>query len=190
MNFSGLPICFLKAIHNFFVWINSRLYSSLLHNCGCNFILGLGANISNPQNISIGDDVVIGESAWFSVAPIDANKEVLKIGHRTYIGRFSTIACVSSVEIESDVLISDRVFIGDSLHSFADLDRPIKEQGIFHAGDVKIGKGSWIGIGVSILPNVTIGRNVIVGANSVVAHDVSDFCMVAGVPAKLIRKLR
>lgn len=178
------------ATKNFFVLLNSKIYSKLFYKCGSNFVIGLGANISSPERISIGDDVVVGESAWFSVAPAtSAQSAVLIIGDRTYIGRFSTIACVSSVEIESDVLISDRVFIGDALHSFGDLTQPIKDQGVFDAGSVKIGQGSWVGIGVSILPNVTIGKHVIVGANSVVTHSIPDFSVVAGAPAKLIRSL-
>ncbi|MBQ4059178.1 MAG: hypothetical protein IJD40_09635 [Lachnospiraceae bacterium] len=56
-------------------------------------------------------------------------------------------------------------------------------------GPVKIGKNVWIGRCTSILSGVTIGDNVIVGANSVVTHDIPDNCMAVGVPAKIIKRL-
>ena len=52
--------------------------------------------------------------------------------------------------------------------------------------NVVIGDGTWIGIGVSILPNVRIGKNCIIGANAVVTHDVPDYHVAIGVPAKNI----
>ncbi|MDR3548197.1 MAG: DapH/DapD/GlmU-related protein, partial [Candidatus Pacebacteria bacterium] len=52
---------------------------------------------------------------------------------------------------------------------------------------VEIGDGSFIGYGAVILPNVRIGKRAVIGANSVVTHDVPDFSVVAGSPAKVIR---
>jgi len=55
---------------------------------------------------------------------------------------------------------------------------------------VRIGDGSWIGHGAVILPGVTIGRHVVVGANSVVTSDIPDFSVAVGSPARVIRQLR
>jgi maltose O-acetyltransferase len=54
---------------------------------------------------------------------------------------------------------------------------------------VTIGNDVWIGGNCTILPGVTIGNNVVVAAGAVVTKDVPDNCLVAGVPAKVIRKL-
>jgi acetyltransferase-like isoleucine patch superfamily enzyme len=54
---------------------------------------------------------------------------------------------------------------------------------------VSIGDGSWLGHGTVVLPGVTIGRHVVVGANSVVTSDLPDNCVAAGVPARVIRQL-
>jgi acetyltransferase-like isoleucine patch superfamily enzyme len=54
---------------------------------------------------------------------------------------------------------------------------------------VRIGAGSWLGHGTVVLPGTTIGRHVVIGANSVVRGDVPDFCIAAGNPAKVIRHL-
>ncbi|MBK8743875.1 MAG: acyltransferase [Propionivibrio sp.] len=113
----------------------------------------------------------------------------LRIGDGCYIGRFGTLACINRVILGRDVMISDRVFIGDAVHGFARSDLPVRDQYLTSKGSVEIGDGTWIGIGVSILPNVAIGRNCVIGANSVVTRDVPDFCVVAGNPAKVIRSI-
>ena len=56
------------------------------------------------------------------------------------------------------------------------------------ARTVSIGKGCWIGEKVSIMPGVVLGNRCIVAANAVVTKSVPDYCMVAGMPAKIIKK--
>lgn len=53
---------------------------------------------------------------------------------------------------------------------------------------VVIGNDVWIGTRVIIMPGVHVGNHVIIGANSVVTHDVPDYSVVAGCPAKIVRK--
>ena len=113
----------------------------------------------------------------------------LTVGAGTYIGRFCTFACIDHICIGDDVLISDRVFIGDAVHGFILTNIPIKNQEQSSSGPVTIGDGTWIGIGASILPNVKVGKNCVIGANSVVTKDVPDFCVAVGNPAKVIRQL-
>lgn len=60
---------------------------------------------------------------------------------------------------------------------------------ILDIGKVIIGNNVWIGGNVTILPGVIIGDNSVIGAGAVVTKDVSANCVVAGVPAKLIRKI-
>jgi len=63
-------------------------------------------------------------------------------------------------------------------------DLPIKEK------KIRIKEGTWIGANVTILPGITIGKCCLIGAGSVVTKDVPDYTVVAGVPAKEIRKLK
>lgn len=165
----------------------TRWLMTALKSCGRNFRLENGAHFIHPEFISIGDDVTINSHAWFSIVPLTgkAGAPSLKIGKGTYIGRFATIACANRIVIGEDVLISDRVFISDVFHGFSDLTLPVSRQPLYSPGPVEIGYGTWIGIGACILPNVRVGKNCVIGANAVVTHDIPDYHVAAGVPARI-----
>ncbi len=175
----------------------SRASLAELKYTGEGVALGKGVKIEHPECVSLGDRVHINDYCWLSI--VDKNSEFsqsisdggpeLTIGSGTYIGRFGTLACVNRIIIGDDVLISDRVFIGDAEHGFLLTSVAIKEQKISSPGPVIIGDGTWVGIGVSILPNVKIGKNCVIGANSVVTRDIPDFCVAVGNPAKVVRCL-
>ena len=148
------------------------------------FRIGKGSLINNPSSIAIGDKVNIGKGAILNCSK---NKpQALSIGNNVYIGRDLQLNAYESVVIGDSVLISDRVYISDATHNQFNYEEPIKDQGTRFKGKVCIKSGSWIGIGVAIMPGVIIGKNSIVSANSVVIHDVPDFQTVAGAPAKII----
>jgi acetyltransferase-like isoleucine patch superfamily enzyme len=120
-------------------------------------------------------------------AVVAGHEPSLVIGDRVHIGRFCTIACVGSIEIGSDVLTADRIFVGDSHHAYEDPDRPISEQGMSVPAPVVIGPGSFIGIGAAVLEGVTVGEHAYVGAGAVVTADVAPFTLVVGNPARAVR---
>jgi serine acetyltransferase len=150
-----------------------------------------GARLENPHLIEVGSGVAIWECAWLNAKDDQGDRvPTLSIGDGTYIGRLVQINAWRSVRIENNVLISDRVFISDSSHNFADGDLPIKLQGDSFRGEVRLESGCWIGIGAVILPGVTVGRNAIVASNAVVTHNVPAHCIAAGVPARIVKTLR
>lgn len=182
----------------------TRLETLLVRTClkqlkhaGQGIVLGRGVKIEHPECVSLGDNVHLNDYCWLSV--LTQNHETgrptveltpeLSIGDGTYIGRFGTLACINRLTIGRNVMISDRAFIGDATHGFARTELPIREQYLTSRGPVEIGDGTWIGIGVSILANVKIGRNCVIGAGTVVTHDVPDFCIATGAPAKVIRRI-
>jgi acetyltransferase-like isoleucine patch superfamily enzyme len=114
--------------------------------------------IFGEEYISLGDDVKIGSMCW-----------------------------LLAVIIESNVLIADKVYISDNSHDFESVDTPIISQRVIFKGDTLIREGAWIGENVSII-GVVIGRNSVVAANSVVLTDVPDYSVVAGIPAKVIKR--
>ena len=188
-----------KNISRFIEKIERMASYSQIKYCkkaGCRITLGKNVKIENPECVVLGDNVHINDYVWISIPSVehileqdikDISPELI-IGDNSYVGRFGTIACVTNVCIGRDVLISDRVYIGDSVHNWHIKNIPIKEQGISSPGPIVIGNGTWVGINVSILPNVTIGKNCVIGANSVVTKSIPDFSVYAGNPARSINR--
>ena len=73
-------------------------------------------------------------------------------------------------------------------HNVSRIDVPMNQQGMEESGTVVIEDDVWIGARVTILKDVTIGKGSIIGAASVVTKDVPPYSVVAGNPARLIRK--
>ena len=160
------------------------------HSFGKRSVIALPFRSGMESRISVGNGVYVGHHCWIEVLSADDSKEpVIRIEDNVSFSGFCTITAVSSVTIGKGVLIARHVHISDHTHRTAELDIPIKDQGIAGIRPVKIGEGAWIGHGVVICPGVTIGRNAVIGANAVVREDVPDFTVAAGVPAKIIRRL-
>ena len=112
----------------------------------------------------------------------------LKIGHNVRIGEGCRIGCSFEITIEDNVLFAPNVHISDRDHDYSDVTKPINEQPIVTKGAVRIGEGSWLGLGCQIYSGVTIGKHCVVGGGSIVTHSVPDFCVVAGNPARIIKR--
>jgi acetyltransferase-like isoleucine patch superfamily enzyme len=142
-----------------------------------------------PEAISIGEGVVIHEHAWISVADVvPGYRPKLTIGDGTHIDRLCHIACVGEIEIGPEVLMGERVLIGDSYHEYQDPDLPIIQQPMAPPKKVTIGWGSYIGLGAVIIQGVTVGEQAYVGAGAVVTRDVPPRTVVVGNPAKPVRR--
>ncbi len=141
--------------------------------------------------IAIGDQTMIGANVTLSAGLMPGHdlgpSPVLRVGNRCVIGRGSHIIAHHSLVIGDDVFTGPYVYITDQNHSYADPDIPIGRQWPVNTS-VSIGAGSWLGAGAVILPGAQVGANVVVGAGSVVRGQVPDHCVVAGVPARIVRK--
>lgn len=98
------------------------------------------------------------------------------------------VVAFGEIVIEDDVMFAGNVFVSDGTHASVTGDTPYKYQGITEPAPIRIGRGSWIGQNVVILPGVTIGELAIVAANSVVNRDVPPRTVAAGSPARLIKR--
>ena len=113
----------------------------------------------------------------------------LSLGDKGVLARGVSINCYLDVEIGDSALIADSVYISDFDHKFADLEMPIKNQGI-DKSRVRIARNVWLGTKVTVARGVTIGEGAVVGANSVVTHDLPAYCVAVGAPARVIRDRR
>ena len=141
--------------------------------------------------IAIGRDTLVGPFVSMSAGMVPGQDlgpaPVLRIGDRCVIGRGSHLVAHHSLEIGDDVWTGPYVYVTDQNHGYADPDVPIGRQLPVNAA-VRIGSGSWLGTGAVVLPGASIGRNVVVAAGSVVRGTVPDRCVVAGVPARVVRQ--
>lgn len=165
------------------------------------FYFGKGVKINLSCDIpramtpemSIGDDVYLSPDAWLTVIPggSDEYSPKLVIGDRCCIGKRTSISAHRNVVLESSVLIGPSVVIMDYNHEFSNPDEPIRDQGMTEGGRVIIERNCWIGQGAAILcgrGELVIGRNSVVGANSVVTRSCPPHSVLAGNPARLVRR--
>lgn len=145
----------------------------------------------NERSIAIGAGTLIAPYVSLSAGMFEGQdlgaSPVVRIGDRCVVGRGSHIVGHVSIDVGDDVSMGPYVYITDQNHSYLDPDTPIGRQWPSDAG-VVIGPGSWLGAHVVVLPGARIGRNVTVGAGAVVRGDVPDRCVVAGVPARVVRR--
>ena len=154
-------------------------------------------SIIGAKNISIGDNVVISKQCklhtWNEYNYCETGyKSSLIIGNNVYIGDGSYLTVLNKTIIGDGTCLGDNVFISDNSHGnpndrVSDADIPVLKRKLFSKGPIIIGKNVWIGRNSCILGNVTIGDNAIIGAGSIVTHDVEKNSVYAGVPAKKIK---
>jgi acetyltransferase-like isoleucine patch superfamily enzyme len=150
------------------------------------------ATLQNVESIHLGRDVLVGRhatlAAGYGVGDPNLSDRAMVIGDGCVIGARTTILAHTYVEVGDSVYTGQSVFITDASHGYQDPDQPIGKQFGAHQ-PVTIGSGSWIGHGAVILPGARIGRNVVVAAGAVVRGEVEDHAVVAGSPARVVRRL-
>lgn len=168
--------------------IDTLLLKRQFHFFGKKSFILSPLRIQGGGYISIGEKVVIHEQAWLAALPLTGLESVsLKIKDGCILGDYNHIYATHSVVIEPNVLTANHVYISDNLHSFEDITQPIHRQPIKQLKDVVIGDGAWLGENVCVI-GACVGKHSVVGANSVVTHDIPDFCVAVGAPAYIIKR--
>lgn len=180
--------------------IRNRLYTIWIKN----FIgqLGHGSRIYSPcslqgnavKNIKIGNYTCVHSHSILGCWPTKEKEDpTITIGNHCSIGEYNHITAANKITIGDGLLTGHFVYIGDNSHGDLSWEEasiaPVKRQ-LKSKGRIVIGKNVWLGDRVSILGGVTIGDNVIVGANAVVTHDLPSNCVAVGMPARVIKTLK
>lgn len=142
---------------------------------------GLELEIAARGRVDFGRFVWIGDGT-----KIRCHEGRVEIGDKTVMGQECTISAYQHVRIGQQCVIADRAMFIDFDHGVVEVERPIRQQGIYKR-DVVVGSNVWIGYGACVLRGVSVGDNAIVGTNSVVTKDVPANAVVAGIPARIIR---
>ena len=152
---------------------------------GDNVVIEKHVLVFHPENISLGNNVYIGHSTILK----GYYKNELIIGDNTWIGQGCFFHSAGGIVIGRTVGIGPKVNILTSYHKDESPEVPVMVNELLFS-PVIIGDGCDLGVGSTILPGIRVGEGSIVGAASVVTHDVDPYTVVAGNPAKVIRKRR
>jgi len=162
---------------------------------GKNVDIDASSMIEGAKFISINDGVWIQKDVRLVVPlfamPVVQKRAYLEIGRGTQIGPRCTISAANSIAIGENVLFGINILVLDHSHRYEDINRPIKEQGLIAEGQIHIEDNVWIGANVIIYTSkdrIVIGKNSVISASSVVRKSVEPFCVVAGDPARVIKK--
>lgn len=189
-------------------YVRGKCYPVLLKKCGSSVLIEKNVVLNIPKEISLGNRTVIGES---SVIDPRGRYGKITIGNDVHIQRWSRITTGGKKELPGEIIVEDAVYMGpfcyihaagrvvigkNSLfgprvtlvagnHKYSSKKIPIRYQGSL-AKDIIIGEDVWLSANVTVLGGVTVGKGAVIGAGSVVTRDVDPYCVVAGVPARVI----
>lgn len=153
--------------------------------------IGENVTFNNPDCISLGKDISIGKYTYFLPCKQYAGKSYkpsITIGNGCVIGIRNSFAAIESITIGNNVLFAGYVHITDHSHGYEDITKPITPQQLVSKGPVIIDDDCWLGFGCEILSGVHIGQHCVVAARAVVTKNVPSYSIVAGNPARIIKR--
>jgi acetyltransferase-like isoleucine patch superfamily enzyme len=188
-----------------FCWIadlNSRLtpklvqLKTMLFYRGCFGKIGQGSIVYKPlrklnlQNVFIGNDVYLYKHSRIETIKRWGNTEYtpkIIIGNRVSFEQHLHMTCATKIEIGDDTVVLADVMITDINHSYQEINKNIMRQPL-EVKETVIGNYCFIGMGTKIMAGTKLGDNCIVGCNSVVIGEFPGYTVLAGAPAKIIKR--
>ncbi|HSR22055.1 MAG TPA: acyltransferase [Candidatus Eisenbacteria bacterium] len=142
--------------------------------------------VSGGAGIHVGERLLmIGTAASCELHTHDGGR--LEIGDRVFVNYGSSISAHTLVRIGDDCKIGQHAIILDC--DYHDMDDPLHYGGHGESRPVVLEAGVWLGVRVTVLKGVTIGRSSVVAAGSVVTRDIPPCVLAGGMPAKVLRRL-
>ena len=204
---TSLFILYLNKIIQFIRYTLRRVFfksSSLIGFIGKHVVIDHANRISVGKSLSLHDGVKINGLARRGIkignnvsvksfTMIDCAGVYSEIGDRLIIGNNVGISEYCLLQVRAELVIEDDVIIGPGVkifteeHVISDVSSLIRTSGV-ERKTVIIENGAWIGASSTILAGVRIGTGAVVAAGSVVKHDVPKNSVVAGVPARLVKR--
>lgn len=160
-----------------------RLMAPLYQHRGRHSVIHRSVRMDTPpyRKFQLGDYSVIESFACINNAVGD-----VIIGDHTRVGLHNTV--IGPVNIGNHVNLAQSITVTALNHNFADSEKRIDEQGV-STTPVIIEDDVWIGANAVVLPGVKIGTHSVIAAGAVVTKDVPPHSIVAGIPAKVIKKI-
>lgn len=190
-----LPWAMYLTLSWMFAKLRSAFYSNLLNAPGLN--VGRRCTIRGMRRISMGRSVFIYDGLWLEAIQNYRGQSFapkISIGDRVSFSKDVHVTCIERIDIGNGVLFGSRVYVSDHNHGRYAGERqshpaePPAERELAPGGPVIIEDNVWIGDNVVIVGPARIGAGTIVAANSVVKGDIPSSMMIAGAPAKPIKR--
>ena len=150
------------------------------------FFTHRNVKFTGARGLSIGTNSVIGDGSWVNIN--SPNKGVLKIGNYCSLGMNNFITVGGNIEIGNYFLSGMNCSFITSSHLIDDPRIPYLKSGVTSKNKIKISNNVFIGYGVNIIGNVSIGEGSVIGACSLVTKSIPDFSIAIGNPAKIIKR--
>ncbi len=147
------------------------------------------AFVCSGVKFEIGKNAVVrlGRWSWLgNDTKVRCHEGEIEIGAKSVLGQECTLSAYQHISIGRECIVADKVMLIDFDHGVVDVERPIREQGIYMR-DVNIGHNVWMGYGSSVLRGVTVGDNCVLGTYAVATKDIPANAVAGGIPARVIR---
>ncbi len=186
------------------LFLRKSLYGRLLNRIGSGAIVGAHVTLRCPGRMSLGNSTFIDDQV---VLDAKGSASRIRLGNTVLLGRGSILSCADAtievgdhvslgpycylraglcpVAVGSWVTIGAHTVIISGSPDYQRADVPMQRQ-VGSLKGIRIQDDVWIGVGVRVIDGVTIGQGSVVGAGAVVIEDVSDYAIVAGVPARTV----
>jgi acetyltransferase-like isoleucine patch superfamily enzyme len=147
---------------------------------------------TTASRVKIGNSVILDRDVWINIPIIPTSKDpIILIGDYCRVGRRCVISAKNRIEIGPSVIFGPSVLVMDHNHAFDDVTIPIAQQGVTPGGTIRIEEGCWLGYGAAIVCNhgeLVIGRNSVIGANSVLTRSVPANSIISGNPGRVVKQ--
>lgn len=157
-------------------------------NIPVNSFVHPSVHIIGKNNIRIGSNSCISEGCWLNVNHREDNKISIDIGNNCFIGKQNFFTSGDTISVGDYTLTTlGCKFIGSG-HVIEKPDKPYILTGTTDKDQIRIGVNCFIGVGVSVLGNVTIGHGSTIGSESLVLKDIPPFSIAIGNPARVVKR--
>lgn len=195
--FHSMSIRFLYLVYGFFYFHKLNCFISPSSTLRCrNMIKARGLLLVGPrcnidalseEGLFLGMGVSIGRNTTIEcTGSLKCLGKGIKIGDNVGLGTHGFWGGAGGIEVGNDTIFGNYVSLHSENHNYADLDIPIRLQGVNRKG-IKIGNNCWIGAKVTILDGTVLGNGCIVAAGAVVRGTFPDNAVIGGVPAKILK---